>query len=74
LDPKSDIAEVPIRIGGGPYAYITNEYENTASVIDTATNTVTATIPVGSNPIGVAVSLQMAQRYMQRTTTARLSL
>ncbi|MHB8101362.1 MAG: PKD domain-containing protein [Methanosarcina sp.] len=56
LDPKSDIAEVPIRIGGGPYAYITNEYENTVSVIDTATNTVTATIPVGSNPIGVAVS------------------
>src|SRR5215471_5713243 len=36
-------------------AYITNGFSNTVSVIDTATNTVTATIPVGSFPFGVAV-------------------
>jgi YVTN family beta-propeller protein len=41
-------------------AYITNFDSNTVSVIDTVSNTVTATIPVGANPmanpIGVAVS------------------
>ncbi len=39
-----------------PFAYITNAGSNTISVIDTATNTVTATIPVGTNPRGVAVN------------------
>ena len=28
---------------------------NTVSVIDTASNTVAATVPVGSNPIGVDI-------------------
>ena len=37
-------------------AYITNEESNTVSVIDTAINQVTATIPVNSFPFGVAVS------------------
>jgi YVTN family beta-propeller protein len=37
-----------------PFAYITNSGSNTVSVIDTATNKVTATIPVGSGPAGVA--------------------
>ncbi len=37
-------------------AYVTNErVDNTVSVIDEATNTVTATIAVGSDPYGVAV-------------------
>src|SRR3990170_3787634 len=39
----------------GPFAYIPNDGSNTVSVIDTATNTVTATVPVGANPAGVAV-------------------
>ena len=37
-------------------AYITNTGGNSVSVINTATNTVTATIAVGSYPFGVAVS------------------
>src|SRR5271157_1946700 len=41
--------------GGTPFAYITNSGSNNVSVIDTATNTVTATVSVGYNPIGVAV-------------------
>jgi len=36
-------------------AYVTN-FGGTVSVIATATNTVTATIPVGSYPYGVAVT------------------
>jgi YVTN family beta-propeller protein len=38
------------------YAYITNGGSNTVSVIDTATNTVIATVSVGDRPQGVAVS------------------
>jgi YVTN family beta-propeller protein len=38
-----------------PFAYITNSHSNDVSVIDTATNTVVATVPVGGNPYGVAV-------------------
>jgi YVTN family beta-propeller protein len=63
LDPKSAIADVPIRVGGSPYAYITNEYENTVSVIDTATNIVTGIVKVGSNPVGVAVSPDGKKAY-----------
>src|SRR6516162_7651936 len=37
-------------------AYITNNFSNTVSVIDTVSNMVTATIPVGTGPWGVAVS------------------
>jgi YVTN family beta-propeller protein len=36
-------------------AYVTNQTDNSVSVIEAATPTVTATIPVGLNPIGVAV-------------------
>jgi YVTN family beta-propeller protein len=38
-----------------PFAYISNFASNTVSVIDTATNTVVATVPV-SFPFGVAVN------------------
>lgn len=42
--------------GAAPYAYITNLYDNSVSVIDTATDTVTATVNVGIMPFGVAVN------------------
>ncbi len=34
-----------------PFAYITNEGSGNISVIDTATNTVTATVSVGYDPL-----------------------
>ena len=41
----------------GTRAYVTNEgVSSTVSVINTATNTVTGTIPVGDGPVGVAFS------------------
>ena len=39
-----------------PFAYVVNEVSATVSVIDTASNTVVATIPVGENPQGVAIT------------------
>ena len=41
-----------------------NYYVNTVSVIDTASNTVTATIPVGSGPGGVAVTPDGSRVYI----------
>src|ERR1700741_1853056 len=39
-----------------PLAYIANYGSNTVSVINTVTDTVISTIPVGSGPYGVAIS------------------
>jgi YVTN family beta-propeller protein len=45
-------------------AYITNEFSNTVSVIDTASNTVIATISAGGEPGGVAVSPDGRKVYL----------
>jgi YVTN family beta-propeller protein len=37
-------------------AYVTNSYGNSVTVVDTSTNTVTAIIPVGPGPAGIAVT------------------
>ena len=37
-----------------PFAYITNTDSHKVSVIDTATNTVTASVPLGLGPYGIA--------------------
>jgi len=50
--------------GASPYAYITNMDDDTVSVIDTATNKVTATVPVGFAPWGVAVSPDGTKVYV----------
>ncbi len=48
----------------GPYAYITNSGNGTVSVIDTATNDITATVKVGNHPWGVAVSSDRKKVYV----------
>lgn len=45
-------------------AYVTNQSSRSVSVIDTGTNTVVATIPVGDLPIGVAVTPNAAFAYV----------
>ena len=40
----------------GAFAYVTTVGSNTVSVIATATNTVVATIGVGSTPLGAAIN------------------
>jgi len=39
----------------GVRAYVTNVGSNSTSVIDTSTNAVTATVPVGINPVNAAI-------------------
>jgi YVTN family beta-propeller protein len=50
-------------------AYITNSGSNNVSVIDTATNTVIATIPVGSLPYGAAVAPDGSTVYVTNQGT-----
>jgi YVTN family beta-propeller protein len=58
----------------GPPAYITNCDDNTVSVIDTASNTVTATVPVGACPGGVAVMPDGAHVYVANSVSATVSV
>jgi len=39
-----------------PFAYVTNQLDNTVSVINTASNKVTDTINVGIGPVGIAIT------------------
>ena len=41
---------------GSRTVYVTNVKNGTVSVISGQTNTITATIPVGNGPVGVAVN------------------
>lgn len=55
LSSTALVANAQSALPAGPYAYITNSGNNTTSVIDTATNSVTATVEVGSGPSEVAI-------------------
>ncbi len=48
----------------GARVYVTNQVDHTVSVIDTATNTVIATIPVGLFPVGIAITSDGARAYV----------
>jgi YVTN family beta-propeller protein len=48
----------------GAYAYVTNAANNTVLVINTATNTLEAAIPVGSSPFDVAFTPDGAYAYV----------
>ena len=64
-----------ISVGANPYGiavtpngskvYTPSQTNSTVSVIDTATNTVTATVTVGSSPRYVAVNHQQTQSPQQ---------
>src|SRR5215469_16917540 len=53
-----------------PFAYVTNSGSGTVSVIDTATNTVVATVPVGSDPNGVAITPDGTRTYVTGSPTS----
>lgn len=61
-----------------PFAYIsnygTNGTGNTVSVIDTATNTVTATVTVGHGPYGVGVTPDGARVYVANQFSDTISV
>ena len=57
-----------------PFAYIANGGSDNVSVIDSATNSVGPTIPVGSGPIGVAVNAAGTRVYVANLVSNDVSV
>jgi YVTN family beta-propeller protein len=57
-----------------PFAYVTNQFDNTVSVIDSATNTVTATIEVESFPSGIALTPNGMFAYVANSISNSVSV
>jgi YVTN family beta-propeller protein len=53
---------------------VPNSRSDTASVIDGATNTVTATVPVGSVPVGVGVDPSTDMIYLANSSSDSVSV
>src|SRR5580704_17028690 len=54
--------------------YVSNQFDDTVSVIDGATNTVTATIKVGRYPNGIAVNPKTNTIYVANLNGGSLSI
>jgi YVTN family beta-propeller protein len=65
-----DVALTP----DGRHAYITNTGSDSVSVIDTASNTITATIPVDQGPEGVALAPDGRRAYITNTGSDSVSV
>ena len=53
---------------------MTNQGSNTVSVIDTATDTVTSTVPVGSQPLGITVNPAGTKVYVANGESSDVSV
>jgi YVTN family beta-propeller protein len=53
---------------------VTINFPNNVSVIDTATNTVVATIPVGMGPIGIAITPDGTRAYVTNDVSNTVSV
>ncbi len=60
--------------GAGPFAYVANSLDGTVSVIDGSTNSIVATIPVGSLPGGIAISPDGAFAYVTNSGSDGVSV
>ncbi|AKB52174.1 hypothetical protein MSBRW_2921 [Methanosarcina barkeri str. Wiesmoor] len=60
--------------GASSFAYIANLESNSVSVIDTATDTVTATVNVGIEPSGAAVSPDGTRVYVTNCMSNSVSV
>ncbi len=58
----------------GRFALVTNSVDDSLSVIDTTTNTITTTVPVGHSPVSVAVSPNGAFAYVANLISDTMSV
>jgi len=58
----------------GTRLYVTNQGSNTVSVIDTSSNTISATVPVGNSPYGVVVNPSGTRVYVANLDTNFVSV
>ncbi|WP_314251654.1 YncE family protein [Streptomyces kutzneri] len=68
--PAGQAAAVP----PGTYVYVSNLNNDNVSVIDTVTSTVTATIPVGDGPQGVAATPNGTRVYVVSSVSENVSV
>lgn len=73
IDVGSQPAAVAVSADGAT-AYVVNQIDETVSVVDTATNTVTDTIAVGANPVAVAVSPNGSRVYVSNLSGGTVSV
>ena len=64
----------PLIASAEPFAYITNSFPGSVLVIDTATNAVVATVPVGNSPRGVAVDSLGTRVYVVNSADNTVSI
>lgn len=64
----------PFAAHAAPFAYISNSASNNVSVIDVATNAIVATITVGANPTGIAVSFDGTRVFVANTDSNNVSV
>jgi YVTN family beta-propeller protein len=67
-------AEQPNLAKATTFGYVTNVEDNTVSVIDTASNAVVATIPVGGFPDGVATTPDGTHAYVTNAFDSTVSV
>ncbi len=75
--PLGQGTSAPIKVAitpDGSLVYVTNLGSNNVSVIDAATNSVIATVPVGKLPYAIAVSLDGAQVYVGNYGDSTISI
>ncbi|WP_229391627.1 PKD domain-containing protein [Methanosarcina sp. DH2] len=60
--------------GASPFAYVTNGESDNISVIDTTTDKVTATISVGSNPMGAVINPNGTKVYVVNSHSNDVSI
>ncbi len=75
--PIAHAQQTRIRMQGVPLApkvYVSNSSANAVSVIDSATDTVRATIPVGTSPGHLALSADGARAYVPNTGSDSVSV
>lgn len=65
---------LPIDMQSLTSVFVTNNADNTVSIIDAPTNTVIATIPVGSSPVGVAVNPVTKRAYVANFESSDVSV
>ncbi len=65
---------LPVSTANAQTAFITNQNSNTVSVINLATNTVSATITVGGSPTGVSVRPDGSKVYVTNQSTSTVSI
>jgi YVTN family beta-propeller protein/autotransporter-associated beta strand protein len=82
--PTGTAASSPLAVGAGPQVaavsgdesvvYVTNETADNVSVINTATGAVTATIPVGNDPVGVVLAPNGTRAYVSNFGAGTVSV